>query len=86
MAMLPFLGVGQTHMDGTYREVVLKGLQWLTREQVQEGPNVGDLRGPGHGRMYAHGQAAIPVAQFVVDVAGREHRQCQSVGQSGVFD
>jgi len=59
LAILPFLGAGQTHLQGRYTEAVGKGLKWLADHQL---PN-GDLRGGGIGRMYAHGQAAIVLCE-----------------------
>ncbi len=59
LALLPFLGAGQTHERGEYAETVAKALQWLIDHQA---PN-GDLRGSGIGRMYAHGQAAIALCE-----------------------
>lgn len=59
LALLPFLGAGQTHTTGKYREVVSKGLQWLVAHQG----NDGDLRGPGDGAMYAHGQSTIALCE-----------------------
>jgi len=59
LALLPFLGAGQTQLSGDYTEVVGKALRWLVRVQQ---PN-GDLQGPGYGRMYAHGQAAIVLCE-----------------------
>lgn len=59
LALLPFLGAGQTHEQGEYTEVVAKGLQWLIEQQRPDG----DLRGNGIGRMYAHGQAAIALSE-----------------------
>jgi hypothetical protein len=61
LAMLPFLGAGQTHLMGIYKNEVAKGLRWLLDSQEQDG----DLRGssgqyPG---MYAHGQAAIVLCE-----------------------
>lgn len=58
MALLPYLGAGQTHRDGDYAEVVLKGLRWLVERQGKDG----DLRDPD-GRMYAHAQAAIVLCE-----------------------
>ncbi len=61
LALLPFLGAGQTHLSGLYRDEVASGLRWLLQQQK---PN-GDLRGssaqyPG---MYAQGQAAIVLCE-----------------------
>jgi hypothetical protein len=59
LALLPFLGAGQTHRSGDYRQVVLKGLSWLVQQQKPDG----DLRGNGIGDMYAHGQATIVLCE-----------------------
>lgn len=59
LGLLPFLGAGQTHLVGDYRSTVFKGLKWLVERQGDDG----DLRGPGIGQMYAHGQAAIVLCE-----------------------
>lgn len=61
LALLPFLGAGQTHEFGIYKQTVARGLAWLLDRQK---PN-GDLRAdfPGDAGMYAHGQAAIVVCE-----------------------
>jgi hypothetical protein len=61
LALLPFLGAGQTHLTGIYQAEVARGLRWLVQQQKPDG----DLRGnmdqyPG---MYAHGQAAIVLCE-----------------------
>lgn len=59
LALLAYLGAGNTHQRGEYRATVDKGLRWLIEAQ---GPD-GDLRGRGSGRMYAHGQATIALCE-----------------------
>lgn len=61
LALLPFLGAGQTHLTGLHRDTVARGLRWLL--EVQEGN--GDLRGSGgqYPGMYAQGQAAIVLCE-----------------------
>jgi hypothetical protein len=59
LVLLPFLGAGQTHLGGEYRDEVARGLRWLVNEQKPDG----DLRGQGIGQMYAHGQAAIVLSE-----------------------
>lgn len=59
LALLPFLGAGQTHLKGDYKLTVGRGLRWLVDHQDASG----DLRGDGMGRMYAHGQAAIALCE-----------------------
>ncbi len=61
LAMLPYLGAGQTHLTGMYKDVVAAGLRWLVQHQEKDG----DLRGskaqyPG---MYTQGQAAIVLCE-----------------------
>lgn len=64
MALLPFLGAGQTHMEGQYKETVHKGLGFLIRRmQVTPGQQPeGSWHEPG-GRMYSHGLAAITICE-----------------------
>ncbi len=61
LALLPFLGAGQTHLSGIYQDHVARALRWLLQHQEANG----DLRGssrqyPG---MYAHGQATIVLCE-----------------------
>jgi hypothetical protein len=57
LSLLPFLGAGQTHRQGEYREEVRRGLDWLVQHQKYDG---GLCDG---GQMYAHGQAAIALCE-----------------------
>ena len=61
LALLPFLGAGQTHESGIYRENVAKGLSWLISNQKSNG----DLRAGSRANwgMYAHGQATIVLSE-----------------------
>lgn len=61
LALLPFLGAGQTHRSGKYRENVRKGLEYLLALQEEDG----DLRGgtDGEAGMYIHGQATIVLCE-----------------------
>ncbi len=61
LALLPFLGAGQTQEFGTYKETVARGLAWLLKVQKSNG----DLRGKDTGNpgMYAHGQATIVLCE-----------------------
>ncbi len=65
MALLPFLGAGQTHQQGEHKKVVERGLYYLTnamRVRNQGGLQTGDLAQSG-GSMYAHGLAAITLCE-----------------------
>ncbi|MBN82978.1 MAG: hypothetical protein CMJ70_22840 [Planctomycetaceae bacterium] len=61
LALMPFLGAGQTPDTGVYKNVVARGLRWLLDSQL---PN-GDLRinGSGNTGMYAQGQCAIVLCE-----------------------
>ncbi len=57
LALLPFLGSGQTHQEGEYQAVVEKGLKYLSRSIAWQG-----LRGSlaeDEGYYYSHGLCAI---------------------------
>lgn len=61
LALLPFLGAGQTHKYGHYQELVTLGLNYLMSGQSSNG----DLRAnsPSHIGMYVHGQATIVLCE-----------------------
>lgn len=61
LALLPFLGAGQTQEFGLYKQTVANGLQWLIDHQKDDG----DLRHDFEGQagMYAHGQCAIVLCE-----------------------
>ncbi|MEM9588390.1 MAG: hypothetical protein AAGA03_13990, partial [Planctomycetota bacterium] len=65
MALLPFLGAGQTHYTGDFQQVVRRGLLFLVnngRAGKKGGLPVLDLRGP-KGNMYDHGLGAIVLCE-----------------------
>jgi hypothetical protein len=65
MALLPFLGAGQTHKQGKYKDVVNRGLYFLTSQMKvtgRGGMQAGDLA-QGGGSMYSHGLAAITLCE-----------------------
>ena len=61
LALLPFLGAGQTHLVGKYKDEITRGLDWLVKNQLPDG----DLSpgSEGNTRMYAHGQGAIVLCE-----------------------
>jgi len=62
LALLPFLGAGQTHQTGIYEDKVAMGLRWLIRQQSENGDLRGSLKNNNAG-MYAHGQGAIVLSE-----------------------
>ncbi|MDE0863481.1 MAG: DUF5684 domain-containing protein [Rubripirellula sp.] len=65
MALLPFLGAGQTHISGEFRRNVQRGLAFLIQNgklSKKNGLPVLDLR-DGKGNMYSHGLAAIALCE-----------------------
>jgi len=62
MALLPFLGAGQTHKDGEYKDVVYKGLAFMTRAMKLDPNKGGNLMGEG-GSLYTHGLASIVMCE-----------------------
>ena len=58
LALLPFLGAGQTHKStGPYKTLIANGLNWMLKNQRPDG----DLRAGQ--TMYAHGLAAIVLCE-----------------------
>ncbi|OYV87519.1 MAG: hypothetical protein B7Z73_09970, partial [Planctomycetia bacterium 21-64-5] len=62
LALLAFLGRGETHFEGEYQETVQRGIYYLTG-QMRIGERGGDLRGESGGTMYSHGIAAIALCE-----------------------
>jgi len=61
MALLPFLGAGQTHKTGKYKKNVQAGLYYLVSNMKLSNQG-GSLHESG-GRMYSHGLAAIALTE-----------------------
>ena len=60
LALLPFLGAGQTHKSkGPYQKCIAKGIAWLIKQQKPDG----DLSGGAPLPMYSHGIAAITLCE-----------------------
>ena len=60
MGILPFLGCGMTHKEGTYQKQIGNGLKFLVASMKKDPkcPGGGSLH-QGEGTMYAHGLATI---------------------------
>ena len=61
MALLPFLGAGQTHLEGQYKQVVKAGLNYLILNEKPKSGG-GSFEEPG-GNMYSHGLASIVLCE-----------------------
>ncbi len=61
LALLPFLGAGQTQHDGPHKRNVELGLKYLVRTIKHQG-KLGSLWDP-HGTMYGHGLASIALCE-----------------------
>jgi hypothetical protein len=65
LALLPFMGAGQTHTEGQFKKVVFRGLRFLIqngRKGTESGLPVLDLR-DRKGNMYSHGLASIALCE-----------------------
>ncbi|HEV3021827.1 MAG TPA: prenyltransferase/squalene oxidase repeat-containing protein, partial [Pirellulales bacterium] len=61
LALLPFLGTGQTHLEGQYKRNIEQGLKYLVRSMQMQG-ELGSLYEVG-GQMYGHGLASIALCE-----------------------
>ncbi len=61
LALLAFLGAGHTHLDGTHRKTVLRGLEFLLRRQAPSGNLAGDAT--LYARMYCHAMATFALSE-----------------------
>ncbi|MEL6109243.1 MAG: hypothetical protein AAFU85_24815, partial [Planctomycetota bacterium] len=64
LAILPFLGAGQTHLQGEFRNVVMAGLRFLMQNGKPGKENgLPYIDYTGGGSMYDHGLAAITLCE-----------------------
>jgi hypothetical protein len=61
LALLAFLGAGQTHLDGKYKENVKRGLEHLLTAQAQDGNLAGEAE--MFAFMYSHGIATLALSE-----------------------
>ena len=61
LALLPFLGTGQTQFQGPHKDNIVRGLKFLVRAIKHQGSN-GSLWDP-NGTMYGHGLASIALCE-----------------------
>ncbi|MBA63275.1 MAG: hypothetical protein CMJ76_13035 [Planctomycetaceae bacterium] len=73
LALLPFLGAGQTHIAGMYKDQVRAGLDYLLDNQAPDGDLSAEAR--GNTRMYTHGQATIVLCEAYMMSGDRRLKQ-----------
>ncbi|MEK6237224.1 MAG: terpene cyclase/mutase family protein, partial [Planctomycetales bacterium] len=61
LALLAFMGAGQTHQQGKYRETVRRGMEYLIRIQAADGSLAGNAK--LFARMYCHAMAAFALSE-----------------------
>ncbi|MFM9195057.1 MAG: prenyltransferase/squalene oxidase repeat-containing protein [Planctomycetia bacterium] len=61
LALLAFLGAGNTHLDGSYADTVARGIRFLVARQRPDGSLAGDAE--FFAALYCHGMAAIALAE-----------------------
>lgn len=72
LAMLPFLGAGQTHLAGKHKGTVSRALRWLVQHQKENGDLRHDER--SNAGMYTHGQASIVLCEAFAMTGDEELR------------
>jgi hypothetical protein len=77
-ALLALLGSGHSHLEGTYRGNVQRGLEYLMQIQAGDGNLAGDAR--LFARMYCHGIAALALSEAMA-LTG-DHRLKPYVGRA----
>ncbi len=64
LALLPFLGAGETHKAGNYRDVVLRGIDFLlTHQEIKSGTHPSGSWHEIGGTMYSHCLASIAICE-----------------------
>ena len=84
LAILPFLGAGNTPSKGEYKAVVARGIEFLLTNGTRSGDGY-DLRDLGRdehsdsGRMYSHGLAAIALCEATAMGADEHDKRYQAL-------
>ncbi|HTN75704.1 MAG TPA: hypothetical protein VL096_10680 [Pirellulaceae bacterium] len=81
LALLSLLGAGHTHLEGPYRETVQRGLEYLVRQQKEDGSLAGDAK--LYAMMYCHGMASLALGE-AYGMTG-DHRLKPYVEKAGAF-
>ena len=73
LALLPFLGAGQTHEYGLYKDNVAAGLKWLIEHQKKDGELMYGIN--TNAAIYAHGQASIVLVEALAMTGDEQFRE-----------
>lgn len=78
LAILSFLGAGHTHLEGPYQANVQKGLEYLIRNQAENG----DLSGNAKlfARMYCHSMSLLALSEALAISGDRRLHRAVEVG------
>jgi hypothetical protein len=71
MALLPFLGAGNTHLNGEYKDTVKRGLEFLMERGKKATHGISYYESP-RGRMYSHGFVSIVFCEAYAMTKDRE--------------
>ena len=61
LSLLAFLAAGHTHLDGDYQDTVQRGLEYLLRNQANNGEIAGEAK--LFARMYCHAMATLAITE-----------------------
>ncbi len=81
LALLAMLGAGHTHLEGPYRENVQRGLEFLVRQQKEDGAMSGDAK--LYATMYCHGMASLALSEAYAMTG--DHRLKPFVEKAGAY-
>lgn len=62
MALLAFMGAGNTHLEGEYKSVVEKGIRYLVKKQDRDGYFAKETR--EHQQAYAQAQCSVAICEL----------------------
>ena len=71
MALLPFLGAGNTHQNGTYKDTVRRGLEFLMNRGQKATHGISYYESP-RGELYSHGFVSIVFCEAYAMTKDRE--------------
>jgi len=85
LVLLPYLGAGQTHLVGRYKETISRGLRYLIDNQDPETGHLGGKEN-GNNSIYAHGQATIVLCEAYAMTGDTKLRDAAEKGVQYILD